>query len=110
LGAWGAGSFDNDAALDWVAELEGANSLDVVRAALGAAVLPDEVYLEVDEASAALAAAEVVAGLRSQPAAELPVEVRDWVAAHPQPVDDDLRDLALRALQRVTTDSELSEL
>jgi hypothetical protein len=59
MGAWGEGNFENDSVLDWLAELGDAAQ---VKAALDAvAGAPPDAYLEVDECSAALGAAEVLA-------------------------------------------------
>jgi hypothetical protein len=68
-------------------------------------------YLEAPQASAAVAAAEVVAALAGDPAANLPSDVTAWVEAHRQSgVTDDLRDLAQRTVVRVEANSELREL
>lgn len=61
MGAWGHGSFDNDAASDWLGDLaEGDVSLvGETLDAVGAAE-KDE-YIDADDACNALAAAELVA-------------------------------------------------
>jgi hypothetical protein len=59
MGAWGHRTFENDSALDWLGDLaEGDPSLvgEALDVAAGSA---EDAYLEVDEASAALAAAEL---------------------------------------------------
>ena len=71
MGAWGIGHFDNDAAGDWMLELEDAGSLAPVVDAF------DEVdasldYLDADIGSIALAAAETVAAMIGKPAKDLP--------------------------------------
>ena len=80
MGAWGSGSYDNDAALDWIYELQYSDDLSVVTNAL-CPNLEDEGYLEVDDGTAIIAAAEVVAALLDKPAADLPEEVAAWVDA-----------------------------
>lgn len=45
MGAWGAGPFDNDAALDWVWELDESSDLGVVRGAI-TRVTEDAGYLD----------------------------------------------------------------
>lgn len=81
MGAWGPESFANDDALDWIAELEQAEDVRLLEDTLSvAAAEPDE--LEVDGASKAVAAAEVVAALAGLPATHLPEEVIAWVRAH----------------------------
>jgi hypothetical protein len=111
MGAWGTGVFENDGALDFLAELRDtapAERAAFVRERLGEAADEDD-YLEVDSGQHAVAAAAVVAAVRSGtgqasvdtgiPTAELP------------PADPDLVSLALRALDRVAADdSEWHEL
>jgi hypothetical protein len=109
VGAWGSGSFENDAAADWVVDLERARTLGPVRRALGLAAVPGG-YLDVDDEGAALAAAEVVAALNGAPAADLPEPVAEWLALHPHRVGRALLDLALAAVRRVGVDSELRDL
>jgi hypothetical protein len=112
MSAWSAASFDNDDAVDWLADLSQSTDLQPVQTALEAVTRLDTAsYLEAPEASAALAAAEVVAALLGRPAANLPEEVHTWVAAHRQlGVTDDLRTTARRAVARVQARSELREL
>ena len=107
MGAWGARSFENDDALDWVWELEESSDDSVVRAAL-AAVHEDGV-VEAPEAACACAAAEVVAAAGGSPAKWLPNEVTAWVAAHGAAVAG-LRDEARAAVQRIAETSELQQL
>jgi len=107
MGAWGARSFENDDALDWVWELQESHDDSVVRAALGA--VHGDGGVEAPEAACACAAAEVVAAAAGAPAAWLPDEVREWVAAHGSAVTG-LRGEAHAAVQRVATGSELQQL
>lgn len=109
MGAWGAGTFENDDAGDWVYQLEEADDLELVRGALLAAAEPGG-YLEAPTCSEALAAAEVIAALVGRPAPDLPEEVRSWVGGHRLGVPADLRALSLRAVDQVAGDSELKEL
>jgi hypothetical protein len=109
MGAWGAGSFDNDDAHDWLGDLEEAEDAELLRETLGTvADLADDDYAEGPECSAAIAAAEVVAAGRGNPARKLPDEVGRWLRSHP--LDDADRDLAVRAVARVRRASELKEL
>lgn len=107
MGAWGARSFENDDALDWVWELEDSSDDSVVRAALAAVHAHGEV--EAPEAACACAAAEVVAASAGAPATWLPNEVRAWVAAHGSAVAC-LQGEARAAVQRVAERSELQQL
>ena len=78
MGAFGPGSFENDDALDFAAELE-ASGADALTEVLERAVGADGVR-DAGLGAAALAAAEVVAALAGRPSRELPDEVKLWVA------------------------------
>lgn len=110
MGAWGAGSFENDDASDWVYDLEASADEAVVRGALEAAASAGTDYLEAPDASIAVGAAELVAAARGFPASTLPDAVRAWVAEHGAGVSDELVALARGAVARVGAESELSEL
>jgi hypothetical protein len=56
-----------------------------------------------------LAAAEVVAALNQAGSPHLPVEVKQWASRH-RVGSPSLTQLALKAIQRIETASELSEL
>lgn len=107
MGAWGAGIFDNDDAVDWLADLAGSKDPNALDGALSGAAAES---VEAPTASVALAAAEVVAALNNHPAADLPGEIEDWIAgARPLP-SPELTGRAHAAVERVRTDSELREL
>jgi len=94
MGAWGAGPFENDDALDAVdALVDGSFALDDLRDALGAA------YLEVPAGSVALALVEVALSTlgRIDPPAEL-----DEVDIHllASQFDDNAYELIVRAAER----------
>jgi hypothetical protein len=108
MGAWGAGSFDNDDAVDWLASLEHARDLTPVDAALAA--VSGEGEPGEPDASVAIAAAEVVAAIDGRPVADLPGEIVDWLAsAHPRP-DPELTERARAAVQRIRFSSGLKVL
>jgi len=108
MSAWGTGSFENDDAADWVYELEESSGTDAVEAALEA-IDPDD-YPEAPDCNVAIAAAEVIAALRGHPLESLPAEVAAWVDENETDIDSDLVALALTAIQRIESDSELKEL
>ena len=113
MGAWGAGSFENDMACDWTAGLEDVADLSYIEETLTDVLEDDEEYLDSDPASAAIGACEVLARLKGHSAQCDPFteSVDAWVAAHPQPVPDKLIKLALKTLDRILApDSELLEL
>jgi hypothetical protein len=109
MGAWGHGSFDNDDAGDWVAELSEAVGTEPVSEAFEAVLEVGDNYLEVTEAGRGLAAAEVVAALLGRPPAVLPEEVTAWLAGK-KPPKAALIKKAQRVVKRVLKDSELKEL
>jgi len=110
MGAWGAGTFDNDDALDWLDDLvDGAD--DAIRDALQTALESTGADpLEAPDASSALAAAEVVAAALGRPAADLPGEVSDWLEANGAKSAAALAPLARQAVERVRANSELRKL
>lgn len=111
MGAWGAGNFANDTALDWVWDLNESNDLSLVESAI-ADVLNCSDDLDADLGCIGLAAAEVVAALRNKPADDLPEEVSAWVATHRFSPSERLVKDCLAAVDRVRNDeiSELKEL
>ena len=108
MGAWGTGSFENDDALDWMGDLAESGDAAAVESALKV-VAESTGYLEAPEGSAALAAAEVVAALRGQPAGDLPEEVALFTRGRARP-SPELVATARAAVERVLQDSELREL
>lgn len=109
MGAWGAGSFENDDASDWAWELESAVDTSILDEALSA-INNTEGYIEAPDCSVAIAAAEVVAALRQRPAVELPEDVTKYVKRLGGPPSPELTASSLRALERIKTNSELQEL
>jgi hypothetical protein len=109
MGAWESGVFDNDGAMDWVDELEESEGLEAIKSAFETVLEIYDDYLEVDEASSGLAAAETVAALLGKPAPNLPDEVADWVKGRAKPAKT-LVTTAGRVVARVLQQSELREL
>jgi hypothetical protein len=107
VGAWGPGSFENDDALDLLEDVVD-GGMDVIQ---GAFVMAGEgASLEAPVASAAVAAAEMVAALAGRPVADLPDEAAEWVQGHAAEPRPALVRQARAAVQRVREDSELKEL
>ncbi len=110
MGVWGVDSFENDDSADWIGEFITQPRISVVIDTLTlAAEAGMDDYLELSEDAAVLAAAEIVAALNHQPSSDLPEEIVDWVANQNE-IDADLIELALQAISRVKTDSELQDL
>jgi Domain of unknown function (DUF4259) len=111
MGAWGHGSFENDSALDWTENAFRPGGAAAVEAALRyAAESAEDAYIDVDEASAVVAAAEFVAAARDGDLSKLGA-AQNVFAAHRQSLSSpQLLPLARRALERVLRRSELQEL
>ena len=108
MGAWGFGTFENDDALDWTADLIDIGEELIPEAFVRVQEAVDD-YLEADLCSFALAAAEVVAALNGKPSADLPEEVADWVRGRPAPAAD-LLAAARKAVGAIHKSSELRDL
>lgn len=114
MGAWGAGSFQNDDAADWGHDLTDADDVKFVVASLRAAAdasLDD--YIEVDVGSNAVAAAEVVAAASGHPGdrSSYSEHLLDWAENNPDAGAPEMRRLACDALRRVMQEeSELRDL
>ncbi|MFW2335686.1 DUF4259 domain-containing protein [Ilumatobacter sp.] len=110
VGAWGTGVYDNDAAADWTADLA-LDGLSAVRAALVG--VAEAGYIEAPEGAAAVAAADVVARLRSGGGERSAycADVVSWVDQNPSKPSVELVAAARAAIGSVRGDgSELAEL
>lgn len=77
MGARGCGSFENDDAADWVYELESGGVAAVASALEQVSSVAEDEYLEAHEASAAMAAAEIVAAGRDGDLSKLSETARE---------------------------------
>ena len=109
MGAWGAGTFENDDALDWLGEFR-AEGIQAAAAALADVLALKGEYLEAPLASRAVAAAEVVAAASGRPGANLPDDLADWLTSHQVQQRAELLRNAAAALTRVMAESELRDL
>ncbi len=110
MGAWGTGSFENDAARDWFYLVEEAVEPGLVIASALDAALAEAGYLELDSAYAAVAAAELSASCAGEAPDELPDHIRRWVREHPHEPHASEIEHAVHAVERVRRESELREL
>lgn len=108
MGGWGTGSFENDDATNWLANLAALGPADLARIFSQAA--DDPAYLEAPAASVVVAAAEVVAALNGSPATVVPPAINEWLKKYPRISTPELNALAVRALERVRRNSELKDL
>jgi hypothetical protein len=109
-GAWGAGSFENDSALDWLTQCERKGSLRFIEATIE--VANKQSYIEVDEGSALVAAAEVVAAVAGRPNSKPAKNLANCTAKITLEEANKLAAKARTALERVmdTKKSELAQL
>ncbi len=127
MGAWAAGNFENDTAMDWIDDLRESGTPDTVRAALCQVMeqsvpprpsfvdrllkrRPADPYLEAPVASEALAAAEIVACWLGHPLPQLPEGVADWARQHAHMLSTEFTQLARQAVAIIKTNSELKDL
>lgn len=132
MGAWGTGVFENDTAMDWCDEFIEAPEGEGDEENEGKHVLllgpiqmvanpdeEDEESIDADDASVALAAAEVIAAINNKPSEELAKADEDplsslsaWIGSNSEDLlrKREVRDLAAKAVQQVLEDSELADL
>ena len=108
MGGWGADSFENDDAQNFLGELDRKEPEDLKVILERAA--DHEGYLEAAESSVVVAAAEVVAAAKGQPALVIPPQIPDWMGRFEGAPSAEMTDLARRAVERVRLNSELKDL
>lgn len=110
MGAWGANTFDNDTACDWVYSLEETNDLSLVEEAFDNVLKLGDAYIDSDVASEALAACEVIARMKGNWGVRnsYTESVDQWVEAHRVKPPEQLVQRALAVIDRIVgEDSEL---
>lgn len=101
MGAWGTGNWENDDALDWVAELRDVQDVE--------AMLSSSLS-QAGTCCRALAAAEVVAACLGRPGPGLPVDVEAWIAQHRSGCPPRLGETAAEVVDEIGSRSELQKL
>jgi len=116
MGTWGHNYFENDAAFDYVAEIEESENLKEVIKNLIESAFENEDYLDADVAEGVIVAAiyvdrQVNGTIYSDPDRDEPLAVDTFPERHPQVDLSPYRTRALQALNKVVAeDSELLEL
>lgn len=129
MGAWGAGSFQNDWAMDWLGDLCESGDASLIRIVLNKVVehggtkysspsLLERLrgrhrhtnWLEARVAAKALAAAEVVAAWYGRPSETLPDNLMTWLQQNKSSCPPHIVLLAKQAVSIVKTNSELKDL
>jgi len=109
MGAWGHHFDENDSAADWLAEFADAPNWASVSQALQQALANAYDYLDVDDGSSALAAAEVVAAGLGKPSGRLPSQISEWARSDLASAKE-LQTVASEAVLAVRDGGELHEL
>ena len=108
MGAWGAGVFENDAALDWVQKWLAEPDSHLIVQTLQHAIQAE--YLDADAAAEGLAAVSVLAAAQARHLPGTPPELIQATADHPIEVNPEMLELGQNAVQRIALKSELKEL
>jgi pantoate kinase len=108
MGAWGHGNFDNDTAADYAADFqEDPNETTLLETLTAVA---EEGYPEADEASEALAAAEIIAAALGKAARGFPEDLLPTATSLHLTSSDPAKRMARRAIKAILKKSELKEL
>lgn len=110
MGAWGISAFENDDGLDWLGDFCDEPSEELLKDAFVSVNEIGDDYLESPESSNALITAEVIAFLLNSPSSNLPEHSRECLENLQIKPSDDLVSSAVKAVERVKSDSELKEL
>jgi Domain of unknown function (DUF4259) len=109
MGSWGFGTFENDDAADWAADLAEMGEDALIDEALERVLDAESDYIEAPDASCALAAAEVIAAMQGRPSLGLPDEIRSWIEGKPSPQTEVVQK-ARKAVAAIKKGSELRDL
>lgn len=112
MGYWDTGIFDNDVAMDWIYDLIEQEDYELIANALYSIYHvyqenTDE-YIDMDEASEALASAEVVAILSGSMNTNIPEELKEWLNGKILE-DEQLKKIAKSVVISIRDNSELRE-
>ncbi len=109
MGTWGLQFDENDSAADWLGDFAEAPSWSRVHEAFNSASMDSGAYIEVDECTGAIAAAEVLAAGLGKPSSRLDSAVAEWAIGHPEDANE-LKIQAQRTVLYLQDNGELSEL
>lgn len=110
MGTWGYKSFENDAAMDWIYELEESEDDELIKECLQDTLNSSDECLDAEVCCCAIASAEIVAAYKSNLPTELPEEVSAWLTDNSLDNIEDLSDMSEKALKLILKKSELKEL
>jgi hypothetical protein len=109
VGAWGAASFENDAANEWFYLVEEAVDPGVIIASVLDDAVGEADHLDLTMSCETIAAAELSASCAGEGPSRLPDHVRHWVSTHLHEPHDAEIERAVQAVTRVRSESELQE-
>jgi hypothetical protein len=113
MGAWGSGSFENDTAMDWAADVQSVEDVgqpfERLKRETDSYQGEGELVIDADFACELLAAAEAVALLMGRPSRDVPEELAQRLRGAGEP-DNLLFHQARNAVLHVMRNSELAEL
>jgi hypothetical protein len=103
MGAWGSQTFENDTAIDWLADFVEVGELEMIQETLETAIEGDDEPVDVDVACEALAACEVLAHLNGKHGGEHSTtpELDAWIKGFRKKAPASLYKLAGKAVERV---------
>jgi len=107
MGAWGSGSFQNDSALNWVDRFLDNEGMSLIINKLEG-IINYAGYIEVDAASAGIAASEIIAAIKGRPSEDFRDELKEF--SQNAVINNEIELLAIRAVEKIFSKSELSEL
>jgi hypothetical protein len=113
VGAWGSGVFENDTACDFASTVAEGGGIPALTRALDRVLSSEGNYLEAPDAEEGLAAAEIIARLRSHSGEETAytASIDAWVKSAQIAASDELVEKAKRSIARILSKRcELREL
>lgn len=111
MSAWGITNFENDVALDFVAEI--AASEDHLNLTQDIDDFLNEFNVEetsLDDCLEFLAKMELLAALLGAPSEDFPLELKDWIERKYIKIDSSVCPKAVKAVQMIVNDSEAKEM
>ncbi len=110
MGAWGSKAFENDGACDFLDDLLGSGEGALAAVLSGIAAMDRGAYLDVDDATAGVAAAELVAAAHGGGDDRLSPAAKRWLVTSRDEAKAVGAGVALRAVERIYAASELRDL
>jgi hypothetical protein len=111
MGTWGHRNFENDNALDFIAEVEERGAERIEEAIRVVANYPEDDPLGSDDGIAALAAIEYIAAAKGKQSEDFPEDAEEWLQkTAPGSLLSIDSSAITKAIERIRSNSELREL